>query len=279
MSAIRAIRKTLRPVRRLAEAVHTRLVELPYLMRTPARGSADWLIRSEVAYGGLVTDVARRRVSSLDTRSPEQLATGGMTGGDRMLHHGYAESYASYLAPLLGEQSLTVAEFGIPKGTGLAIWCDLFRSARVIGFVNEMLIAFFADKGGTYVDVGANVGLTTIPVAQNPRVSCLALEPEPGNFSFLRANIAANCPHGNVVAKRVAVFECPDTLRFEIASDNLGDHRIRLRDVVGQMNEQERTTIEVDALPLDDLLQVKDRPAAVKVDTQGSRALRRQGRT
>jgi FkbM family methyltransferase len=135
---------------------------------------------------------------------------------------------------------------------------------------NEMLIALFAGKGGTYVDVGANVGLTTIPIAQNPRVSCLALEPEPGNFSFLSANIAANCPHGNVVTKRVAVFERPDTLRFEIAPDNLGDHRIRLRDVAGQENEQQRTTIEVEALPLDDLVEVTDRPLAVKIDTQGA---------
>ena len=135
---------------------------------------------------------------------------------------------------------------------------------------NEMLLAFFAGKGGTYVDVGANVGLTTIPIAQNPRVSCLALEPEPGNFSFLSANIAANCPHGNVVAKRVAAFDRLDTLCFEIATYNLGDHRIRLRDVPGQENEQERTTIEVEALPLDDLLQVKDRPLAVKIDTQGA---------
>lgn len=124
----------MRPVRRLAEAAHTRLVELPYLLRRPARGSAEWLIRSEVAYGGFVTDVARRRISPLDTRSPEQLANGGMTGGDRMLHHGYGETYARYLAAFLGERSLTVAEFGILKGTGLAIWCDLFPAARVIGF-------------------------------------------------------------------------------------------------------------------------------------------------
>jgi SAM-dependent methyltransferase len=57
-----------------------------------------------------------------------------MTGGDRMLHHGYGHTYARYLAPFLGQSSLTLAEFGILKGTGLAIWCDLFPSARVIGF-------------------------------------------------------------------------------------------------------------------------------------------------
>ena len=57
----------------------------------------------------------------------------GMTGGDRMLHHGYGPTYARYLRPFLGGRNLTVAEFGILKGTGLAIWCDLFTDARVIG--------------------------------------------------------------------------------------------------------------------------------------------------
>jgi hypothetical protein len=52
MSAIRAIRKTLRPLRRLAELAHTRLMELPYRFRNPPRGSAAWLVRSEVVYGG-----------------------------------------------------------------------------------------------------------------------------------------------------------------------------------------------------------------------------------
>lgn len=134
MSTIRAIRKTLRPVRRLAEAARTRLLELPYLLRKPPLGSAEWLIRSEVSYGGYVTNVARRRVSPLDDRTTEQLAFHGMTGGDRMLHHGYGATYARFLAPFVGRPGLTVAEFGILKGTGLAIWCDLFPDAHVLGF-------------------------------------------------------------------------------------------------------------------------------------------------
>lgn len=57
-----------------------------------------------------------------------------MVGGDRMLHHGYARKYAQYLAPLVGgDRRLTVVEIGILRGTGLAIWCDLFPNARVIG--------------------------------------------------------------------------------------------------------------------------------------------------
>jgi hypothetical protein len=63
MSAIRAIRRRLRAIRRLAEAAPTRLIELPRLLRRPAFGSADWLVHKEVKYGGYVTNVARRRLA------------------------------------------------------------------------------------------------------------------------------------------------------------------------------------------------------------------------
>jgi len=134
VSSTRAIRKTLRPVRRILRAASTRLLELPYLLREPPLGSEEWLIRSEVSYGGFVTNVVRRRVSPLDDRTPEQIAFHGMTGGDRMLHHGYGAVYAHFLAPFIGRPGLTIAEFGILKGTGLAIWCDLFSNARMLGF-------------------------------------------------------------------------------------------------------------------------------------------------
>ena len=50
-----------------------------------------------------------------------------------MLHNGYAATYARCLAPFLNEKGITLAEFGILKGTGLSIWCDLFPDSRIIG--------------------------------------------------------------------------------------------------------------------------------------------------
>ena len=60
---------------------------------------------------------------------------------------------------------------------------------------NNLFRSFFADRGGNYIDIGANIGLTTIPVAQNPHVRCLAIEPEPQNFANLCVNIAENCAY------------------------------------------------------------------------------------
>jgi hypothetical protein len=101
-------------------------------------GSAAWLVDREARYGGLRANVPRRRVSALDPRSPQQIATGGMRGGDRMARtrgsHGYAQIYARYLRPFVAvNDRLTIVELGILKGSGLAIWSELFPHSRVIG--------------------------------------------------------------------------------------------------------------------------------------------------
>lgn len=98
-------------------------------------GTVEWLVGAEIKYGGMVTGVSRNKVSPKDPRTREQLSSGGMQGGDRMLHHGYAGKYSEYMLPFVNrKEPLVLAEFGILKGSGLAIWCDLFPSAKVMGF-------------------------------------------------------------------------------------------------------------------------------------------------
>ncbi len=84
-------------------------------------GSWQWLALTEELYGGFTIGAA----------------SGKNRGGDRMSprYHGYGFTYAEFLEPLLTrrEDSLTLVEVGILNGSGLAIWCDLFPKARVIG--------------------------------------------------------------------------------------------------------------------------------------------------
>lgn len=98
------------------------------------RTSQYWLILREQKYGGYISNVKRQKVSPLDPRSPETLQKGGMQGGDRMLVHGYSKKYAEYLKPFIKpEKKLVLIECGILKGTGLAIWSDLFYTSDIIG--------------------------------------------------------------------------------------------------------------------------------------------------
>lgn len=96
-------------------------------------GSPEWLIATEKKYGGYITDVKRQKVSEHDPRSAEKLEQGGMTGGDRMFHHGYARAYAHHLSDFVPRHidELNIMEIGILKGTGLAIWHDLFPHSNI----------------------------------------------------------------------------------------------------------------------------------------------------
>jgi len=71
----------------------------------PIKGSAKWLVNTEMKYGGFVTGVARNKVSSNDPRTKEQILESGMSGGDRMYDYLYARKYAKYLKPFVMEKN------------------------------------------------------------------------------------------------------------------------------------------------------------------------------
>lgn len=84
-------------------------------------GSPQWLALTELLYGGFQQGGA---------------ANNQCQGGDRMSphHHNYAPDYARFLQPwIVCSRPLTLIEVGILNGNGLALWCDLFPQARVIG--------------------------------------------------------------------------------------------------------------------------------------------------
>ncbi|HEY7231036.1 MAG TPA: FkbM family methyltransferase [Pseudolabrys sp.] len=127
----------------------------------------------------------------------------------------------------------------------------------------------FDRSGGTYLDIGANIGLTVIPIAQNSQVSCYAFEPEPVNFRYLSENVSVNCRAGNVRLFNVALYERDAFLPFEVAVRHSGDHRISVS-AKGEMNEHSRQKISVPAKRLDDVIADAVQPIAAKIDVQGA---------
>ncbi|WP_084673819.1 FkbM family methyltransferase [Methylobacterium sp. WSM2598] len=138
----------------------------------------------------------------------------------------------------------------------------------------DKLKEFFDKNGGVgyYLDIGANIGLTTIPIAQSyPNVHCFAFEPEPHNFMNLEINTKINCRHANYKLFRLALFKENSNLQFEIAPENLGDHRIRIGgNFIGDIGEHLRPVINVEAVPLNDFAAHIKTPLAVKIDVQGA---------
>ena len=130
--------------------------------------------------------------------------------------------------------------------------------------------SLFAERGGTYLDIGANIGLTVIPISQNPQVKCYAFEPEPTNFRHLSENVSVNCHADNVRLLNVALFDKNATLPFEIALRHSGDHRISMIDAEGKLDEHNRKKIWVPAKRLDDVITELSEPIAAKIDVQGA---------
>ena len=180
------------------------------------------------------------------------------------------------LARSFGVRDIRVAgDYGLIEGSidDESILARYGKTKRWAAETNRLFVDFFAAHGGgTYLDIGANIGLTTIPVAHNAQVACFAFEPEPMNYRYLEHNIRRNCKEGNVETLNLALFDRQAMMDFEISARNTGDHRIRTRAAEGSYAEHMRDLIRVAADKLDTLLDPGGLrlPLAVKIDTQGA---------
>jgi hypothetical protein len=107
------------------------LAVILFLNKSPKKGSKLWLIYKENYYGGFVANIRRNVTSDQDERNLEN-SSHRYTGGDRMFHHNYAKYYSNKLKNFLNKK-ICLCEVGILRGSGLAVWSDLFPDSRIIG--------------------------------------------------------------------------------------------------------------------------------------------------
>ena len=116
-------------------------------------------------------------------------------------------------------------------------------------------------RDSTVIDVGANIGLSTILLARmTGRV--IAFEPSPPNVEFLRRNLERN-GITNVDVRAVAASSEPGVLRFHIAQFGAGSHVV----APGHVSSDTVPTVDVPAVTLDEA----DLPAVafIKIDAEG----------
>jgi FkbM family methyltransferase len=133
----------------------------------------------------------------------------------------------------------------------------------------------FASGEGTLIDAGANIGLTSIPVARARSVACHCFEPDPANHTFLARNVIANGVQHLVTLHPFALMAEEGSVDFERSPDNMGDHRVRKQPaapVRALEGEHLRQVTRVPARRLDAVLASVElkRPVVLKVDTQGA---------
>jgi FkbM family methyltransferase len=125
---------------------------------------------------------------------------------------------------------------------------------------------------GTYIDIGANIGLTVVPVARLG-VNCFAFEPEPHNFESLTRNVARNVESAKLQLFQLALSDVSGEARLSLAKGNLGDHRLvgsnaSLRNL--HPDTEQRQEIVVPTERLDRLKVSITDPLIVKLDAQGA---------
>lgn len=125
------------------------------------------------------------------------------------------------------------------------------------------------DAEGVIVEVGANIGTTTLMLASHAPV--VAFEPVPSNVALLRQNLLSTGLQDRVTVRAAAVSEVSGEVTMELAAVNHGDHRVRLSDTPGSYDEQGRGTIRVPGVRLDDELIGQD-VSLVWMDAQGHEA-------
>jgi FkbM family methyltransferase len=121
---------------------------------------------------------------------------------------------------------------------------------------------------GTFIDVGANIGLVVVPVVERSRAVGIAFEPEPRNFGFLTRNVERHALSDRIECHPVACYSEARHLLLSLSSDNLGDHRLQ----PSAASVPNASSIEVETARLDDVLRGRElvHPIVIKLDTQGS---------
>lgn len=139
------------------------------------------------------------------------------------------------------------------------------------GMVSLVIERLFRNGPGTFIDIGANIGLVVVPVVERTGSIGIAFEPEPRNFGFLSRNVARHALDSRIECHELACYSEATTLRLALSSDNLGDHRLQ-PGAAGVSDTADRRTIDVRTARLDDVLRGRElpRPIVVKLDTQGS---------
>ena len=92
--------------------------------------------RTELKYGGLSTKSFDKVSPFLSEQEHQIWKEENLTGGDKMIHMGYAPYYSKIFKKFLSrrKEKLNIAEFGIFKGVGLSILSDCFPFANLFGF-------------------------------------------------------------------------------------------------------------------------------------------------
>jgi len=150
-----------------------------------------------------------------------------------------------------------------------------YQQAELDGLVRWLRWrGLLSGPGSVIVDVGANIGTSSIPLARATGLSVLAVEPAPDNLALLRRNVDDNGLSGRVVCIQAAIATRRGDVCLALDPTNCGGHEIDdFLDPAISVRPSGRSEIAVPAMPLETIVErggsSPDRVALVWSDTQG----------
>lgn len=142
----------------------------------------------------------------------------------------------------------------------------------------ELLLGIFREGQGLYFDIGANIGLTIVPLASRTNVRCIGFEPVPETFLLLQKNLLSAGVSSRVSVFNVALTDRKSHLQMEISDSNMGDSRVRVdsdfASTQDRYGESRRETVFVQGERFDSLVDRAEfdgpGPCFMKLDVQGA---------
>lgn len=121
------------------------------------------------------------------------------------------------------------------------------------------------------LDIGGNIGLSVLAAHDLNTRKITALEPSPRNFRMLNENIRANAVSAEAI--NLAAASEPGVLTFNDSEFGAGAH------VVQTSTLHSPSTIQVDAVPIDSLLDRLEKTDVLKIDVEGFEMTALEGAT
>jgi FkbM family methyltransferase len=122
-------------------------------------------------------------------------------------------------------------------------------------------------KNRAVIDIGANLGMICIALLREKFFEkAFAFEPSPRNFRLLKKNVGQNDLAGKIECFPLALSSEDEKIEFEIDETNSGDSRVRKTIGNGELKEQKRRTVAVEARTFDSFLRENERIAANEID-------------
>ena len=136
----------------------------------------------------------------------------------------------------------------------------LVNSQGLYDFNNMSLLKILLENGGTFFDVGANIGSYSLVASEQKPALVVAFEPHPDTFGLLACNVSIN-HRSNIVLVRAAVGETDGSC---LLSDEPGSSLNRV------VSLETKKAVNVACRRLDSYCRESGlKPDYIKIDTEG----------